>query len=219
MVGLGPGSEEYLTLRAIRELMNADVVLTPGRFVDIVCKYARHAEILKLDPRRVNDQIREVYREYSDRNVLIVSSGDPLFSGIAKNALVQDIPCRIVPGISSVQVACARILTSWDNMAFLTLHEEHHRRFYDVFVNNVGRLRAKFSMLTTPQHDPVTILKDLSMRLKRYVFYVCENLTLANERIVKIEDNIPDDLHWNSVIIALPNDLDKRELLYRPLFS
>ncbi|NPA23817.1 MAG: hypothetical protein GXO23_05950, partial [Crenarchaeota archaeon] len=190
-----------------------------GRFLDIVCRYARHAEILKLDPRRVNDQIRELYREHQEENVIIVSSGDPLFSGIAKNVLIQNIPCRVVPGISSIQVACARVLTSWDNMAFLTLHEEHHRRFYNAFVSNVERMRAKFCMLTTPQHDPATVIRDLVGRLRGYVYYVCENLTLPGERVVRIERDVPEDLHWNSVIVAVPRERDLQDLLYRPLLS
>lgn len=219
VVGLGPGGEEYLTFRAVKELENADIILTPSRFLDIVCRYGKRAEILKLDPKRVNDQIRSLYQEHPDLNIVIVSSGDPLFSGIGKNVLVQGIPCKIVPGISSIQVACARVLTSWDNMAFLTLHEEDHRRYYDAFINHVRTLYSKFCILTTPQHDPYTVLRDLSSRLRGYVYYVCENLTLPNERIIRVESEVPSDLHWNSVIIGVPVNRDRRELLYRPLLS
>jgi len=219
VVGLGPGSEEYLTIKAIRELENAEVILTPSRFLNIVYKYAKNAEIFKLDPKKIDEQILELYREYQNCRIVIASSGDPLFSGIGKNVVKLGIPCEIIPGISSIQIACAKVKTSWDNMAFLTLHEEFHRNCYDSFIENVKYLKAKFSILTSPNYNPGKILRNISKHLKDYTYYVCENLTLSNERVIFLEDlsDITNDFHWNSVIVSIPKKLSVVDLLYRPL--
>ncbi len=222
VVGLGPGSEEFLTLKAVEELKNADVVLTPSRLLNIVHKYARKAEILKLDPKRVNEQILELYREYEHCRIVIASTGDPLFSGIGKNVISLGLPCTIVPGISSIQVACARIRTSWDNMVFLSLHEKYHRNCYEDFIRNAKYFKTKIGILTSPNYDPSLVLKSMSNILHNYRHYVCENLTLNNERVIEIIeiDNQRNldlyDFDWNSIIVSIPRNVSMRELLYKP---
>ncbi|GEM_PF-2831443 len=222
VVGLGPGSEDYLTLKAITVLKRADIVLTPSRYLNVVRKYAGNSDIVLLDPRNVRGQVLELAREYPDSNVVVVSSGDPLFSGIGKTVLDLGIECEIVPGISSIQLACAKVRTSWDNMIFLSLHErEHISHLNNVLVKALKR-NIKIGILTSPDYPPhyvISLAKTYANMYRSSVrAFVCSNLSLENEQVLALDNIDSVDIvraDWNSVLILEPC-IDKHRLLYEP---
>ncbi len=223
VVGLGPGSEEYLTLKAIAVLRNADIVLTPSRFLNIVRKYAQGSDIVILNPKSVRMQILELVHEHPDSRIVVVSSGDPLFSGIGKSILDLGLKCEIIPGISSIQLACAKVGTSWDNMIFLSLHErEHIERAVSILRTALAR-ELKIGVLTSPDYPPhyvISLVRTCANMLRSHVqVHVCQNLSLENENIVTLDDLCKTrvaGLDWNSVIIIEPH-VDRHRLLYEPL--
>ncbi len=224
IVGAGPGAEDLLTLRAIRKLQEADIVITPSRLLNIVKKFAHNSEIVLLNPKNVRQQILEIYGTYRNKNIVIVSSGDPLFSGIGKTVIDLGLECEIVPGISSIQAACAKVRTSWDNMIVLTLHEREHIENRLKIIEKAISLNNKIGILTAPDYPPsyvLSLLTTITKKLnKKYRVYICENLTMSNEKIVKLE--IPEsstthiELGWNSVIIIEPS-INRHSLLYNPV--
>ncbi|MFB6101506.1 MAG: cobalt-precorrin-7 (C(5))-methyltransferase [Haloplanus sp.] len=129
-VGVGPGSPEYLTPRARRALREADVVVGFETVVDLAreavaraadadwltCGYADEAATLSTFADRVADGARGV----------AVLMGDPNHSGyqfVGKVQAAVDAPVRVVPGISSLQVAASRARTPMEATTFVTLHK------------------------------------------------------------------------------------------------
>jgi precorrin-2/cobalt-factor-2 C20-methyltransferase len=115
-LGLGPGEPEYLTLRAVRILREADVVFVPGKIAkDLVSPY-RDAEILDFPMTGDEGRILSCMEENADRIAAVANSGmavlgilgDPnFFSTYARlNAIMKtrypDIRCRTEPGISAI---------------------------------------------------------------------------------------------------------------------
>jgi precorrin-2/cobalt-factor-2 C20-methyltransferase len=115
-LGLGPGEPEYLTLRAVRILREADVVFVPGKIAkDLVSPY-RDAEILDFPMTGDEGRILSCMDENADRIAAVANSGmavlgilgDPnFFSTYARlNAIMKtrypDIRCRTEPGISAI---------------------------------------------------------------------------------------------------------------------
>ncbi|GAB3705982.1 cobalt-precorrin-7 (C(5))-methyltransferase [Halorubrum pallidum] len=124
-VGIGPGNTEFLTRRAGRLLRNADVVVGFETVVDFVadetdaelitCGYRDEPEALGRFAARVADGARGV----------AVLMGDPNHSGyqfLGKVEAAVDAPVRVVPGISSVQMAASRARTPLEDSVFETLH-------------------------------------------------------------------------------------------------
>ena len=124
-VGIGPGNPEYLTPRAERAIREADVVVgfeTVVAFVRdavegtaLTCGYADEAETLGAFADRVA----------ADAAGTAVLMGDPNHSGYQFAGKVQsavDRPVRVVPGISSLQVAASRARTPMEASTFVTLH-------------------------------------------------------------------------------------------------
>jgi cobalt-precorrin-7 (C5)-methyltransferase len=125
-VGIGPGNPEYLTPRGRRAIEEADVVVgfeTVVEFVDdvieaevLTCGYRDEAETLATFERRVAQGA-------SGTAVLM---GDPNHSGyqfVGKVQATVDAPVRVIPGISSLQVAASRARTPMEASRFVTLHK------------------------------------------------------------------------------------------------
>ncbi|WP_226481730.1 cobalt-precorrin-7 (C(5))-methyltransferase [Natrinema amylolyticum] len=130
-VGVGPGNQEYLTPRGERAIREADVVVgftTVVEFVEdltdadlLTCGYKDEAEALEAFGERVA----------AGESGTAVAMGDPNHSGYQFVGKVQDtversdpdVPVRVIPGISSIQMAASRARTPMEDTEFVTLHK------------------------------------------------------------------------------------------------
>ncbi|APX95734.1 cobalt-precorrin-7 (C(5))-methyltransferase [Natronorubrum daqingense] len=130
-VGVGPGNQEFLTPRGRRAIREADVVVgftTVVEFVEdltdadlLTCGYKDEAEALETFGERVA----------AGESGTAVAMGDPNHSGYQFVGKVQDAveredldtPVRVVPGISSIQLAASRARTPMEDTEFVTLHK------------------------------------------------------------------------------------------------
>lgn len=125
-VGIGPGNLEFLTPRSERAIREADVVVGFETVVDFVedrtnvdlitCGYRDEAEALSSFADRVA----------AGELGTAVLMGDPNHSGyqfVGKVQAAVERQVRIVPGISSLQVAASRARTPIEETTFVTLHK------------------------------------------------------------------------------------------------
>lgn len=133
LVGAGPGDPELLTLKAVRALRGADVVLYDELVANAVLDFARReAKRILVGKKGYGPAWKQ-----SDINALLVQlagegnrvvrlkSGDPLIFGRAGEEIEEldkaRIPFEVIPGISAVQAAAAQLKQS------LT-HRDHAKR-------------------------------------------------------------------------------------------
>lgn len=124
-VGVGPGDRSYLTERAGRLLEAADVVVGFDSVTERVaartggdvlsCGYDDQAAVLERFAGRVEDGERGVAVMWGDPNV----SG---YQFLGRLEGVLERPVRVVPGVSSVQVAASRARTPLERSTLATLH-------------------------------------------------------------------------------------------------
>jgi cobalt-precorrin-7 (C5)-methyltransferase len=125
VVGIGPGNPEYLTGRAERALAEADVVVGFETVVEFV-REATAADLLTCgyrDERAALDSFAGRVAD-GDRGVAVLM-GDPNHSGYQFVGKVQgavSAPVRVIPGISSLQVAASRARTPMEDTEVVTLH-------------------------------------------------------------------------------------------------
>jgi cobalt-precorrin-7 (C5)-methyltransferase len=125
-VGIGPGDLAFLPPRGRRAIGNADVVVGFETVVEFVagetdadllaCGYGDEAETLSAFADRVD----------AGAAGTAVLMGDPNHSGyqfLGKVERAVGRPVRVVPGISSLQVAASRARTPMEETAFVTLHK------------------------------------------------------------------------------------------------
>ncbi len=180
IVGCGPGSKKFMTGQALQYIKDADVLVGSRRLLSLFAD----AEAVKYTLNRNYKQlITRILSLSKTKSVVVLVSGDPGFFSYAK--LIVDKAgienCEVIPGVSSVQLAFAKIGRTWNDACFMSLH------------GRIGRLAALIRKVR--DHEKVAVLTDNSNNVKliarrllddglkgRKVF-VCENLSLDKERI------------------------------------
>jgi uroporphyrin-III C-methyltransferase/precorrin-2 dehydrogenase/sirohydrochlorin ferrochelatase len=121
LVGAGPGDPELLTLRAVRALQSADVILIDDLVSPDVLDFARREAKKMLvgktgdGPACKQDEINAlmVALAKAGRRVVRLKGGDPLIFARAGEEIAAcraaGIPVEVVPGISAAQGAAARL--------------------------------------------------------------------------------------------------------------
>ena len=124
LVGAGPGDPELLTMKAVRVLREADVVLHDDLISgEILALIPRTATIISVGKRcgaaRVTqEEINTMIVAYatSGRAVVRLKSGDPMLFGRAGEEIdalrARGIKFEVVPGISAALAAAAILETS-----------------------------------------------------------------------------------------------------------
>jgi uroporphyrin-III C-methyltransferase/precorrin-2 dehydrogenase/sirohydrochlorin ferrochelatase len=124
LVGAGPGDPELLTLRAVRALQSADVILFDDLVAPDILDFARreakkmlvgktgHAPSCKQDD--INALMISLAK--AGRRVVRLKGGDPMIFGRADEEIAAchaaAIPVEVVPGITTAQGAASRLLVS-----------------------------------------------------------------------------------------------------------
>ncbi|HEU5444356.1 MAG TPA: siroheme synthase CysG [Pseudolabrys sp.] len=121
LVGAGPGDPELLTLRAVRALQSADVILfddlVSREVMDFARREARKMLVGKtgFGPSCTQDDINSLMVSLAKqgKRVVRLKGGDPLIFGRAAEEMAAceaaNIAVDVVPGITSVQGAASRL--------------------------------------------------------------------------------------------------------------
>ncbi|HVY56366.1 MAG TPA: siroheme synthase CysG [Xanthobacteraceae bacterium] len=145
LVGAGPGDPELLTLRAVRALQSAEVILYDDLVAPEILEFARreakkmlvgktgHAPSCKQDD--INTLMVSLAK--SGRRVVRLKGGDPMIFGRAGEEIAAcreaGIAVDIVPGITAAQGAASRLGVSLTHRAqarrvqYVTGHDRHGR--------------------------------------------------------------------------------------------
>ncbi|MBS7553457.1 siroheme synthase CysG [Ancylobacter dichloromethanicus] len=133
LVGAGPGDPELLTLKAVRVLQSADVVLYDDLVAPAVLDVARREAKKMLvgktgyRPSCKQDDINALMVSLAKqgKRVVRLKGGDPMMFGRAGEEIAAarkaGVPVEVVPGITAAQGAASRLTVS------LT-HRDHARR-------------------------------------------------------------------------------------------
>ena len=146
LVGAGPGDPELLTLKAVRLIESADVILHDDLVPQAILELAKPgADVANVGKRCgaktiTQEEINSLMTEHAQagRSVVRLKSGDPLLFGRASeelSALAEaGLPVEIVPGVSAAFAAAAAIsrsLTDRDWASHVVLTTGHHAQSHN----------------------------------------------------------------------------------------
>jgi len=143
LVGAGPGDAELLTLKAVRALQGADVILFDDLVSTEVLELARREAKRMLVGKRggrtscrqedINDMMVKLAK--AGKRVVRLKSGDPMIFGRAGEEIAhldrENIPVDVIPGITAASAMASRLgisLTHRDHaqsVRFITGHSRH----------------------------------------------------------------------------------------------
>jgi uroporphyrin-III C-methyltransferase/precorrin-2 dehydrogenase/sirohydrochlorin ferrochelatase len=215
LVGAGPGDPELLTLRAVRALQSADVILFDDLVSPEVLEFARREAKKMLvgktgyGPSCKQDEINSlmVGLAKAGRRVVRLKGGDPMIFGRADEEIAAcrkaRIPVEIVPGISAAQGAAGRLGVS------LTQRKTARRLQYVTGHGADGALPADIDWrsladpaATTVVYMPVKTLGELAASA------VIAGLDPATPAVAVARATRPDECRIVSSIAELPERLE-----------
>lgn len=124
IVGVGPGDPSLVTPAASARIATTDVVVGGSRLLDGFVPGSSAAERIALGADVVAGIGRALEAAAGGRRVVVLASGDPSFFGILSTVRREfpEAALDVVPGISSAQLALARVGERWDTVTFVSAH-------------------------------------------------------------------------------------------------
>src|SRR4051794_20934402 len=182
IVGIGDDGTAGLTESARRVVAGADLIL--GAPATLRLLGATNARKVPLEPD-MPAVLRQVREALAHHRPVLVSSGDPLFYGVARylcDRLGKD-QFEVVPHVSSMQLAFARVKESWED-AYLT---SLSGRPLEAIVDRI-RTAEKVGLFSSDELPPARLAQALLDRgIDYFRAYVCENLGSPDERVTQAE--------------------------------
>ncbi len=182
ILGVGSDGLKGLTGRARDLLQSAELVL--GSESTLACLPELKAQRLPLGTD-LHEVVAALEGNLGQKRMVVVASGDPLFYGVARylcDRLGKD-RFEVLPHVSSMQLAFARIKESWEE-AYLTNLANHP------LASVLDRIRTAetVGLFPSEDEDPPAIARQLLERgLDYFRAYVCENLGAPDERVTQGE--------------------------------
>ncbi|MCP8312934.1 MAG: precorrin-6y C5,15-methyltransferase (decarboxylating) subunit CbiE [archaeon] len=189
VIGVGPGSPDYITPMARKAVQNAHLVVGAERALSLFQGDIK-GEALPLTGKNVGEALRNAIESAKiGKTVAVLSTGDPGFSGLLRpvlNNITEDIKVDVVPGISSIQVCAARLHMCWDETNLFSFHEgaSHEKKMRLTEAVKKGR---NVILLPDPKSFPPNEIAKFLINneiSKETPVVICENLTLPDEKII-----------------------------------
>ena len=181
VVGMGEDGPSGLAPAARKAIEEADLLIGTERLLALVPTGL--AERRAANPG-ANEALDLIETNQDRRQVVVLASGDPGFFGVGQ-LLVRRFGkerVEILPHLSCVQLAFARIKESWEDATFLSVHG----RSAEGLVRAV-RGGKKVAILTDERNSPGKIARTLiDAGLSGYRAYLCEELGGSEERVREV---------------------------------
>jgi precorrin-6B C5,15-methyltransferase / cobalt-precorrin-6B C5,C15-methyltransferase len=178
IIGIGDDGAEGLTKQATECIQNAAVLVGSANLLAKFPDFSGRKETVGPDLDRLSNML-----DSAEVSTVVLASGDPLFYGTARflcDRLGKD-RFEVLPHVSSMQLAFARVKESWDEAYLTSLGSQPLERVID-------RIRSaeKVGLFTSEDVPPSRLAQELlSKGISYFNVYVCENLGSPDERVTR----------------------------------
>ena len=179
IVGIGDDGVEGMTAQARRLVESADILVGPQSCGPLLPDALRP----RLQPAGNLEELVERIEAGGAKRIVVLASGDPLFYGTARYVCAKLGKDRfeVVPHVSSMQLAFARVKESWEEAFLANLSGQSIERVVD-------RVRGSdtVGLFTSEQWPPAAVARALlDEGVDQFQAYVCENLGSPDERVTQ----------------------------------
>ena len=116
IVGAGPGDPDLVTVKGLKMIQTADVVMYTDSLVnqELIAKAKPEAEVVRTAGMHLDEMVQAIVDRVNDGKVVArVHTGDPAMYGAIMEQMAilkqHDITCEIIPGVSSVFASAAAV--------------------------------------------------------------------------------------------------------------
>lgn len=182
IVGIGDDGLDGLTRQARAAIEGAEIIVGNRAWIDSL-----PADLTPQATRVVVgaglDELIDTLDKLADRRIVLLAGGDPLFYGIARfltDRLGKE-RFEVVPNVSSMQLAFARVKENWDDAYLSNLATQPLDRVVDGI-----RTADRVGLFTTDSITPAVVAAALlDRRIDYFTAYICENLGTPEETVTQ----------------------------------
>ncbi|WZL71776.1 precorrin-6y C5,15-methyltransferase (decarboxylating) subunit CbiE [Clostridiaceae bacterium 35-E11] len=203
VLGLGPGSKEYILPVTTKIISTCDVLIGGKRNLQYFEGHGK--EVLYIDGY-LNVLIDYVKKHREKKKIAFLLSGDTGFYSMLnflKKYFSAD-ELEVVPGISSYQYLAAKIKETWQDAFVGSLHGRSFE-FLDII-----KKYNKVFLLTDHKHSPTEIARSMVQnKILGKIMVVGENLSYDEERIITGKpEEIMEMEDFNMSVVVIKNAVD-----------
>ena len=151
IVGIGPGNPDYVVPRGLNLIKHATVLVGSERSLE---DFQEPGQITYPVTGKLSLLAEQIERELNDHDVVVMVSGDTgyysLLPYLKKKFTANSI--EVVPGISSMTFAFARLNEVWHDADLMSFHGRQPAP--EKLVYEAGK---KMGFLTDPEYNPAHI--------------------------------------------------------------
>ncbi len=179
IIGVAPGGSSSLPLEVYRTINESEIVFGGHRLLHLFPAVSGEKIPITNNLPAIAALITA---NQGRKRMVVLASGDPGFYGIARyltEKLGKDI-FEIIPGVSAMQLAFARIGENWDDAVLTSVHS---RPIEDII--SLVRSNNKVGIFTDEKNTPSRVATILSEHgIGNCRAYVCQNLGTEEESIL-----------------------------------
>lgn len=165
-VGCGPG---LLTAQAIKELKRARFAYGSERAIALARPFLpQNCSVKSIDDYKKLHTLSD--------DAVLLSTGDPMLAGLGY------LKGEVIPGVSSLQVAAARLHIPLSRVAVVVAHGGGHEKGMQDTLDEINRGKIVF-LLADPKFDVQELYRRLKTVSGPLQVALCENLAYPDEHI------------------------------------
>lgn len=182
VVGVGPGNRDYMIPAALKAVEEAEILVGGQRLLDMF-RQPEGQEYFAIS-NNLQEVVNYISNKREKHRVVVLTSGDPGFYGILAHLrrYFKSSDLRVYPGISSVQLACARLSIPWHDARIISCHGRDCNQLVDTV-----RDYPKVIVLTGPGSAPEVLAQRLvAAELGHRRANVCCQLSYDTESVTSL---------------------------------
>jgi precorrin-6B C5,15-methyltransferase / cobalt-precorrin-6B C5,C15-methyltransferase len=198
VIGIGPDGAAGLSVRCRELLGAAEMVFGSDSALRLLPELSAERIAIGSDLPAAVERLRAALGK---KRIAVVASGDPLFYGTARYFCEKVGPDQfeVVPHVSSMQLAFARIKETWEE-AYLS---DLSARPLEDAIDKI-RTAETVGLFTSEVNNPARVARELLARgIDYFTAWVCENLGGKDERITKGELTDIRDMRFDPLNILI----------------
>lgn len=190
IIGLGIEGKSSLSQRALKLIEGAAMLAGGRRHLACFPEFQGEKVIIGSNLDEVAKILNPKSKIRNPKSAVVLASGDPNFFGIA-DFLIKRLgkdAVEIIPNVSTMQYAFAKIKENWNDARFFSLHGRSKTQNKSLVENIIGEVVCcdKAGIFTDPDNTPAKIAKAMIDKgVNNYRAYVCEDLGTDKEKVTQ----------------------------------
>ncbi|MGN0466524.1 MAG: precorrin-6y C5,15-methyltransferase (decarboxylating) subunit CbiE [Lachnospiraceae bacterium] len=213
LVGIGPGTREYVLPKALEAMEKSDTIIAAKRIIPMLEELLVGKKNI-LPMKGIQDTIDLIEECLKKEEVALIVSGDPLMYSLLRtlknDEKASKIPMDIIPGIGSLQMLGAKCGISMEDAKIISVHGRKQKR--GSIAMAVSEHRDCFFLCSKEQGPAWLSEIMIEYHLENVTVYAGSDLSYAEEEILAGSPNQMSKKEFPSLCVALIHNDEPRKI-------